>query len=122
MDIKKIVVIEDEIYMCDVIERILKPLANVRLFLAHDGITGRQLCMDILPDLIFLDFIMPKENGDKVMEYLKKTKETRKIPVVVMSGLAEHTEDNIEEGIFYLPKPFKKQMLLEMVEKFIGKA
>ena len=64
---------------------------------------------------------MPEERGDKVLEFLKKGALTKKIPVVLMSGLAEPKEDNFEEGIFYLPKPFTRKVLIEVTAKIIGK-
>ena len=116
----KIVVIDDEKNLCILIKNILESGAKAQVFMAHDGTVGKQLCLEILPHLIFLDFIMPKERGDKVLEFLRNTTETKKIPVVLMSGLVEAKPDNFEDGIFYMPKPFTKQKLLEVTEKIIG--
>jgi CheY-like chemotaxis protein len=121
MDNKKIVVVDDEKNICLLIKSILEPITNAEVFMAHDGSTGKQLCLEKLPHLVFLDFIMPVERGDKVLEFLRDRNETKKTPVVLMSGLSETKEDNVEKGLFYMPKPFTKKMLLAVTEKILGK-
>jgi len=40
------------------------------------------------PDLIILDVVMPGESGLKVLEYIRRTAELKKLPVVIFSGYA----------------------------------
>ncbi len=46
----------------------------------------------ILPDLIFLDLDLPKVNGIEVLRFIKKKPLLRHIPVLILSGSAEHSE------------------------------
>ncbi len=86
---KKIVVIDDEKDLCGLIKEILEKTGQYQVALAYDGKAGEALCLQEKPDLIFLDFIMPVEKGDKVVAFLKAHPETKNIPIVLMSGLGE---------------------------------
>jgi len=54
---------------------------------AGDGEDGLVQAMNQKPDLIVLDLMMPKINGMDVLDILKATDETRKIPVIVVTAL-----------------------------------
>jgi putative two-component system response regulator len=62
------------------------------------------------PDIILLDVMMPDMDGYEVCRRLKKDEETRNIPVVFLSALAE-TFDKVTAfsvgGIDYITKPFQ---------------
>ena len=49
------------------------------------------------PDLILLDIMMPKVNGLEVLQRLKKSQETKKIPVVLLTNLGG-SEADVEKG------------------------
>jgi len=56
---------------------------------ALDGDAGFLLAKEKKPDLILLDLIMPKKNGFDVLKLLKNNSETKDIPVIVLTNLAE---------------------------------
>lgn len=89
MDKKKVVIVDDEKDLALLIKAILEGTGKIEAFLAHDGLEGLELIAKIKPDMIFLDFVMPKAGGDKVIAALKKNPETEKLPIVLMSGLGE---------------------------------
>ena len=60
------------------------------------------------PDLVLLDLILPKKNGFDVLIEMKRNKETRNIPVIILSNLGQ--ESDIKKGLAlgaqeYLVKP-----------------
>ncbi len=59
---------------------------------ALDGGIGLNLAKEQKPDLILLDLILPKINGFDVLKNLKADKETKEIPVIVLTNL-EGIED-----------------------------
>jgi excisionase family DNA binding protein len=80
--------------------------------------------VQMTPDLILLDFLMPEINGFEVCKALRANELTRSIPIMAVTCLTK--EEDIER-IFecgadeYLPKPFKVEQLQEKVEGLIGK-
>ncbi|MFN3477024.1 MAG: response regulator, partial [Candidatus Methylomirabilales bacterium] len=47
---------------------------------AYDGLEALELAEQERPDLIFLDIVMPKVDGDRVCQYLKENSLTQQIP------------------------------------------
>ncbi|HOW35173.1 MAG TPA: response regulator [Candidatus Omnitrophota bacterium] len=86
---KKVVIIDDEKDLCFLVKANLEETGLYSVLAAYDGSSGKELCLRELPDLIILDFVMPKERGDKVIEFLKNHPETRAIPIILISGLGE---------------------------------
>ncbi len=80
--------------------------------------------IQMTPDLILLDFLMPDINGFEVCKALRANELTRSIPIMAVTCLTK--EEDIER-IFecgadeYLPKPFKVDQLQEKVQELIGK-
>jgi CheY-like chemotaxis protein len=100
---RKIVVVDDEKDLALLIKSILEGTGLYEVSLAHDGIEGISLVKQTLPELIFLDFVMPKAGGDKVLAALKADSTTAKIPVVLMSGLGEMIYSKAKDQWKWLP-------------------
>jgi len=54
---------------------------------ALDGEVGLRLAKEKKPDLILLDLILPRVHGFDVLKKLKEDKETKEIPVIVLTNL-----------------------------------
>lgn len=80
--------------------------------------------IQLSPDLILLDFLMPEINGFEVCRALRANDMTRNIPIMAVTCL---TKDSDIERIFacgadeYLAKPFKVDQLLEKVKELVTK-
>ncbi len=71
--------------------------------------SAMQKAIELKPDLILLDIILPHCSGFAILETLKATKETCDIPVIVITGLnnARYEEKGLSQGaIDYISKPF----------------
>lgn len=88
---KKILFIEDESVLQKTFGEILKQ-EGYEMISALDGEIGLRLAKEKKPDLVLLDLILPKINGFSVLEKIKEDKETKDIPVVVLTNL-EGLED-----------------------------
>lgn len=70
-------------------------------------------------DLIILDLVLPDEKGFDICQKLKKNKETRNIPIIILS--ARSLSEDIIEGLYlgaddYLTKPFEYEELIARME------
>lgn len=93
-----------------------------RTVIAHNGLEALEKVDKEQPDLILLDVMMPKMNGFETCKALKKRKETRYIPVILVTALNE-LEDKIkglEAGADdFITKPFNKLELLARVKSLL---
>ncbi len=83
---KRILFIEDESVLQKTFSEILGK-EGYEVISALDGETGLNLIKTKRPDLILLDLVLPKINGFGVLKQLKENKETKDIPVIVLTNL-----------------------------------
>jgi len=89
---------------------------------AGNGREGMELAMDLVPDLIVSDLMMPEMDGIELCARLKKDRRTDHIPFIMLTAKA--AEENKLEGLQtgaddYLVKPFNKAELLLKVQNLI---
>lgn len=113
----KILIVDDERSNILALNHILKP--TYATMVAIDGRTAIIIAKENLPDLILLDVVMPDMTGFEVLAELKWDARTRKIPVIIISGL-DSAEDE-ETGFFlgavdYITKPFHNSIVLARVK------
>ena len=93
---KKILIIEDDKFLRDLIVRkLIKEGYNV--LKAINGEEGLKKVKEEHPDLILLDLILPGINGFEILANVKENPKTSSIPVIVLSNLGQKEE--IEKGI-----------------------
>ena len=74
------------------------------------------------PELILLDIDMPEMDGYQTIEILKSRQETKNIPVIFLTGMAD--SENREKGralgaVDYMTKPFDPPLLFACIDKYI---
>jgi len=117
---KKILFIEDESALQKTFGELLRQ-EGYEVVSALDGEIGLKLVKEKNPDLVLLDLILPKVNGFDVLKKIKEDKETKNIPVIVLTNLEEIEDVNkvIELGATtYLVKAnYSLTELLEKIKK-----
>jgi len=111
---RKVLVVDDDAGMREVLESILV-LENTLVYTAVDGKDAVQKTLALMPDLILLDVNMPKLNGLTFCKAIRAGKETRNIPVIIITSLtaAGRLEECMEAGADdFLGKPFAMEELL----------
>jgi len=111
---RKVLVVEDDPGMREVLESILV-LENAVVYTAVDGKDAVQKTLALMPDLILLDIGMPKLSGLTFCKAIRAGKETRNIPIIVVTSLtaAGRLEECMEAGADdFLGKPFAMEELL----------
>jgi DNA-binding response OmpR family regulator len=93
---KKILVIEDDIFLRKIINK--KLLEEDYLVIeAPDGEKGLKAVKEKKPDLVLLDLVLPEMDGFEALEKIKKDPATFKIPVIILSNLGQKYD--IEKGL-----------------------
>jgi len=120
---KKVVYIEDESEMIDLVRFILSR-KGYEVIGANGGREGLDIIRQKLPDLVLLDLMMPDMDGWDVYQQMKSVEATRDIPVIVITAKAQSIDKvlglHIAKVDDYISKPFSPQELVESVEKVIG--
>ena len=68
------------------------------LDIALDGAEGLAKVKSFKPDLVLCDIMMPKMNGLEVLEKMKADKDTKSIPVILLTNLGG-SQDDIDRGL-----------------------
>jgi len=120
---KKVVCIEDEPEMIDLVKLILGR-KGFELTGAMGGREGLEAVRRIKPDLVLLDLMMPDMDGWEVYQQMKADADMQKIPVIVVTAKAQSIDKvlglHIAKVDDYVTKPFGPQELLQSVEKVLG--
>ncbi len=116
MSEQKILIVDDELFIRDIVRSILEPYYQVSE--AADG----QQALDALkkepPSLVILDYKMPKKSGIEVCKVIKEDSLYQHIPVIMLTGKKELQDklEGLDSGADdYLVKPFEPEELLARV-------
>jgi len=121
-EVKTILFIEDEPLIHNSISMWLKSL-GFNVLAAEDGLKAYELfCQhENEIDLILQDYILPGMKGEELLSHFSAS--ARDIPIVVMSAFSGDVNNSgiLEKGASaYLPKPFKINQLIELINQFLG--
>src|SRR5512147_2769404 len=117
----KILLVEDTPDLAQVIARELEA-AGYDVIRAGDGLTALQLHAAHAPDLILLDWMLPKLDG---LEVLRRLRRTSAVPVLMLTARGEETDRvvGLEVGADdYLTKPFSMRELIARVHALLRRA
>jgi len=121
---KKILLIEDEQIMFDLLQKKLRG-EGYEVSIAKDGEEGLRAMREVKPDLILLDIVMPKIGGFEVMEEMQKEPELKKIPIIVISNSGQPVELDRAQKFgardWLIKTEFDPQEVINKVVKQIGK-
>ncbi len=120
----KILVIDDSRVIRVRVKEMLPP-GNFEVLEAKDGLEGLNLIRQERPNLIMLDFLLPKLSGWDVFQQIQADIELQKIPLVLMSGRKEEVMEKIQEPFEYfefIPKPFEQKELVGAIKSAMLKA
>ena len=109
---KKILIVEDDVSIHNVIEELLKK-ENYIIFNAYSGTEALMMLEKENYDLILLDLMLPGANGEEIIEEVKET------PIIVLSAKIS-SDDKVNCLLSgandYITKPFDGKELLARIE------
>lgn len=123
-DVLRVICVEDEAEMIDLIRLILSR-KGFEVIGANGGKQGLEMIREQKPDLILLDLMMPDMDGWEVYQQVKADEATRDIPVIVVTAKAQSIDKvlglHIAKVDDYISKPFSPQELMDSVEQVLNK-
>ncbi|MGK7396594.1 MAG: response regulator [Candidatus Cyclobacteriaceae bacterium M3_2C_046] len=118
---KKVLIVDDSLYMRTVIKDVLVTAGYDVVGQAANGESAIDLSLELQPDLITLDNILPDMLGLDILKVLKS--EELKSKIVMISAVGQQSV--VDEGKTlgadeYLVKPFTNEQLLEAINKVLA--
>ena len=117
----RILVIDDDPAISELVSINLE-MAGYDVNQAEDGIKGQALAVQLQPDLVMLDLMLPKVDGFTVCQRLRRDERTSDIPVLMLTALGQ-TQDKVEGfnsgADDYLTKPFEVEEMLARVRALL---
>ena len=119
---KKILIIEDEPDVIDLLALPLRKTGEFNVSTASDGVAGLRKAREEAPALIILDLMLPKMPGLEVCKVLKSDPSTRDIPIIMLTAKAEEVDRivGLEFGADdYVTKPFSPREMILRIKAII---
>jgi adenylate cyclase len=117
----KILIVDDEPFNLDLLEQELADY-DYAIERAGDGVEALEKTDSFGPDLLLLDYMMPKMNGIEVVKKLKQNERHKGIPIILLTAKA--TQEDKVAGLDagaddYVTKPFDSVELLARVRAML---
>lgn len=116
----RFIIADDAAFLREILKNVLTSSGAICVGEAANGDEAIELVKTFLPDLVFLDMVMPVRNGIETAKAIKE-----KFPSVKIIGCSTVDEVQVitkayEAGFDeYITKPFTKEQILDAVEKMI---
>lgn len=112
----KILIVEDEKGISDFLKQGLEE-ESYEIIVASDGLSGLDLAITNKPDLILLDWMLPKMSGIEVCKEFRKTDSKTPIIFLTAKDTIQETIEGLKSGANdYIKKPFSFEELLERIK------
>ncbi|MCR4263999.1 MAG: response regulator [Candidatus Roizmanbacteria bacterium] len=116
---KKIMVIDDDYMILTTLNIVLTDYGYT-VVVSIDNRRALRHIRKHLPDLLILDVMMPGKNGMEILSEVKKDRELRSIPIMLISSAANLSHiAQLHHADAFLEKPFSLEKLESMVERIL---
>jgi CheY-like chemotaxis protein len=120
---KRVLVIDDEDGIREIIQICLEAAAGWEVFTAASGSEGLANAQSTQPDAILLDVMMPDMDGPTTFRQLQANARTQHIPTILLTAKAKISEQQqfIDLGVTgVITKPFKAQDLVNQIRQILN--
>jgi DNA-binding response OmpR family regulator len=118
---KKVLLVEDDESVRQLV-RVTLQMHDYEVVEAKDGLEGLLFLDMHKPDAVVLDLMMPDVGGERMLAQLRQTEETKRTPVVIITGKPEVAPEVIglvgQDNFF--PKPFDPDAVIDRLNALVG--
>ena len=122
---QKILIVDDEAHIRMLIGQTLEELEDegVEFLTAENGESALEIIQKEMPQLVFLDVMMPEMNGMEVCRRVKKELGLNNVCIVLLTAKGQETDrqKGLDVGAdVYMTKPFDPEVLLNKAREVLG--
>jgi CheY-like chemotaxis protein len=117
----RMLIIDDSPTVVAVLRKMLEQNKIVTLE-AGTAEQGLEIAFSEVPDLIFLDIVLPGMNGFSALRAMRRDERTKKVPIIMMSGNEQATEEFYVQRIGaddFMKKPFARAEVFARIERML---
>lgn len=117
----RILVVDDSPTIVALLKRMLVQ-NHFEVLVAYDGESALEIAHRERPDLIFLDIVLPGIDGFSALRKLRRDEATREVPIIMISGNAQATEQFYVQRIGaddFMKKPFSRAEVFSRIEHLL---
>jgi two-component system response regulator (stage 0 sporulation protein A) len=120
----RVVVIDDNPHIREIMTSFIGMQEDMEVAgVAGDGIKGKELILNVQPDVVLLDMVMPQMDGLGVLEQLNQSSLAHLPSIICLSAVGQ--EELIRRAIdlgakYYMIKPFDFEMILSRIRELSG--
>lgn len=127
MDQRLAIIIDDEPDVATYLAIVLRDHGWEALT-ANSANEGLRLAEERVPDVVFLDIMMPERGGMSTLVALRKHPDLGQVPVIFVTGIQSHLTEDFEAYLdrfkhyhadAFLEKPVKPELVIETLEKVL---
>lgn len=116
----KILICDDSILARKQIKDIIATIGTPIIYEASDGQTAIDIYKENKPNLVFLDIVMPKKDGNIAIDEIMAFDKDAIIIIVSSVGTQSQLKCALESGATdFIQKPFNKEQILEAIDKYV---
>lgn len=117
----RILVVDDSPTIVTLLKRMLQQ-NHFDVRVAYDGESALEIAQRERPDLVFLDIVLPGIDGFSTLRKLRRDPATKDVPVIMISGNAQATEQFYVQRIGaddFMKKPFTRAEVFTRIERLL---
>ncbi len=120
----RVLVLDDDPSILELVSVNLE-MSGYEVVEAPDGIKGQALALQLLPDLIVLDLMLPQVDGLTICQRLRRDERTAEIPILMLTALSQIKDkvSGFNAGADdYMTKPFEIEELLVRIRALLRRS
>lgn len=118
---KRIFIVDDESGFTRLIKLTLERTGRYIVREENDGTKAWLAARDFVPDIIFLDIVMPRVDGGEVAQQIRSDPSLAGVPIVFLTAIVSERETSKEIGGFpFLAKPVSLEAITNCIEEHLN--